>query len=169
MQQGSVRTRTKSRKGHGGCLPSFDRKNRLGCRKHNGKWLTSLEGRPNSPFPFAILTPATQVYQFTAELSLQLWSETKKGVNFCSVSLEHSLIFSRLLRSQVTELRPCGAEKHSVWFVPTGIEGLRQNAALNFRFEFPKNDLTIDQLSVQNFRNFWLNGKARETFLSVCS
>lgn len=164
MQQGSVRTRTKSRKGHGGCLPPFDRKMRLGCRKHNDKWLISLEGRPNSSFPFAILTPATQVYQFTAELSLQLWSETKKGVNFCSVSLEHSL-----LHSQVTELRPCGAEKHSVWFVPTGMEGLRQNAVLNFRFEFPKNDLTIDQMSVQNFRNFWLNGKARQTFLSVCN
>ena len=37
MQQGAVRTRTKSRKGHGGCLPPFDRKMRLGCRKHNGK------------------------------------------------------------------------------------------------------------------------------------
>ena len=85
------------------------------------------------------------------------------------MSLEHSLVFSRLLRSQVTELRPCGAEKHSVWFVPTGMEGLRQNAVLNFRFEFPKNDLTIDQMSVQNFRNFWLNGKARQTFLSVCN
>ena len=37
MQQGAVRTRTKSRKGHGGCLPPFDRKMRLVCRKHNGK------------------------------------------------------------------------------------------------------------------------------------
>ena len=46
-----------------------------------------------------------------------------------------------------------GAEKlvngmqHSVWFVPTGMNGLPQNCpsklTLNFRLEFPKSDLTI--------------------------
>ena len=34
-------------------------------------------------------------------------------------------------------------KQHSVWFVPTGINGLPQNVLLNFRLEFPKNDLII--------------------------
>ena len=34
-------------------------------------------------------------------------------------------------------------KKHSVWFVPTGMNGLPQNELLNFRMEFPKSDLTI--------------------------
>ena len=46
-------------------------------------------------------------------------------------------------------LRESGTEKlvngkqHSVWFVPTGMNGLPQNVLLNFRLEFPKSDLTI--------------------------
>ena len=45
--------------------------------------------------------------------------------------------------------RESGTEKlvngkqHSVWFVPTGMNRLPQNVLLNFRLEFPKNDLTI--------------------------
>ena len=34
-------------------------------------------------------------------------------------------------------------KQHSVWFVPTGMNGLPQNVLLNFRLEFPKSDLTI--------------------------
>ena len=34
-------------------------------------------------------------------------------------------------------------KQHSVWFVPTGMNGLPQNVFLNFRLEFPKSDLTI--------------------------
>ena len=34
-------------------------------------------------------------------------------------------------------------KQHSVWFVRTGMNGLPQNALLNFRLEFPKSDLTI--------------------------
>ena len=33
-------------------------------------------------------------------------------------------------------------KQHSVWFVPTGMNGLPQNVLLNFRLEFPKSDLT---------------------------
>ena len=33
--------------------------------------------------------------------------------------------------------------QNSVSFVPTGMNGLPQNVLLNFRFEFPKGDLTI--------------------------
>ena len=32
---------------------------------------------------------------------------------------------------------------HSVWFVPTGMNGLPQNVLLNFRFEFSRSDLCI--------------------------
>ena len=34
-------------------------------------------------------------------------------------------------------------KQHSVWFVPTEMNGLSQNALLNFRLEFLKSDLTI--------------------------
>ena len=34
-------------------------------------------------------------------------------------------------------------KQHSVWFVPTRINGPPQNVLLNFRLEFPKSDLTI--------------------------
>ena len=34
-------------------------------------------------------------------------------------------------------------KQHSIWFVPTGMNGLPQNVLLNFRLEFPKSDLTI--------------------------
>ena len=34
-------------------------------------------------------------------------------------------------------------KQHSVWFVPTGMKGLPQNALLNFRLEFPKSYVTI--------------------------
>ena len=34
-------------------------------------------------------------------------------------------------------------KQHSVWFVPTAINGLPQNLLLNFRLEFLKSDLTI--------------------------
>ena len=39
--------------------------------------------------------------------------------------------------------RICVGKQHSVWFIPTGVKGLPQNVLLNFRLEFPKNDLTI--------------------------
>ena len=38
-------------------------------------------------------------------------------------------------------------KQHSVWFVPTGMNGLPQNVLLNFWLEFPKSDLTIYQPS----------------------
>ena len=34
-------------------------------------------------------------------------------------------------------------KQHSIWFVPTGMNGLPQNVLLNFWLEFPKSDLTI--------------------------
>jgi len=34
-------------------------------------------------------------------------------------------------------------KQHSIWFVPTGMNGLPQNVLLNFRLEFLKSDLTI--------------------------
>ena len=41
-------------------------------------------------------------------------------------------------------------KQHSVWFVPTRINGLPQNVLLNFRLEFPKSNLTIYLPSVNS-------------------
>ena len=56
----------------------------------------------------------------------------KKRANLCSLSLE-----ARRKRELVN------GKQHSLWFVPTGMNGLHQNVLLNFRLEFPKSDLTI--------------------------
>ena len=56
----------------------------------------------------------------------------KKGQILCSVSLE---------RRRNREIG--NSKQHSVWFISTGMNGLPQNALLNFRLEFPKSDLTV--------------------------
>ena len=55
-----------------------------------------------------------------------------KGENLCKARLE-----PRRNREMVN------GKQHSIWFVPTGMNGLPQNVLLNFRLEFPKSDLTI--------------------------
>ena len=81
---------------HHGCLP-FDRKIRLGCRKHNGKRFTSLPQNCHIR------------YGLNPERGSNA-SGTEKFVN---------------------------GKQHSVWVVPTGMNGLPQNVLLNFRLEFP--------------------------------
>ena len=63
-------------------------------------------------------------------ISVMFWM--KKRANLCSVSLE-----PRRNRQMVN------GKQHSVWFVPTGMNGLAPNVLLNFRLEFPESDLTI--------------------------
>ena len=67
-----------------------------------------------------------------AEFPHQLRFESKKGENLCSVSLEWR-----------TNREISNCKQHFVWFVSTGMDGLRQNVLLNFRLEFPKSDLTV--------------------------
>ena len=88
------------------CLP-FDRKVRLGCRKHNGKRFTSV--RQNCHIRYGL---------------------NPKRENLCSASLE-----PRRNREMVNN------KQHSIWFLPTGMNGLTQNVLLNFRLEFPKSNL----------------------------
>ena len=95
-------------KGNKEHLP-FDRKIRLGCRKHNGKRFTRLQQNCHIHYG---LNP--------------------KGENLCKARLE-----PRRNREMVN------GKQHSIWFVPTGMNGLPQNVLLNFRLEFPKSDLTI--------------------------
>ena len=62
-------------------------------------------------------------------------------------------VYRRIVKSVTVSIKKgesaSGTEKlvnvkqHSVWFVPTGMNGLPQNVLLNFRLEFPKSDLTI--------------------------
>ena len=56
-------------------------------------------------------------------------------------------------------------KQHSVWFVPTGMNGLPRNVVLNFRLEFPKK-WPYQLPSIRNFRNFLSNGKPPSTHFS---
>ena len=47
------------------------------------------------------------------------------------------------VRSREGTEKLVNGKQHSVWFVPTGMNGLPRNVLLNFRLEFPKSDLTI--------------------------
>ena len=73
-------------------------------------------------------------------------------------------------------------KQHSVWFVPTGMNGLPQNVLLNFRLEFLKSDLTnylpsgiseifFQMVSTQedttlpHFQSYWM--KIRKTYFHI--
>ena len=92
-----------------GCLP-FNRKIQLGCRKHNGKWFTSLP----------------------QNCHIRYGLNPKKG-RICVAWVWNRVGIEKFVNGK----------QHSIWFVPTGMNGLPQNVLLNFRLEFPKSDLTI--------------------------
>ena len=54
--------------------------------------------------------------------------DSKKGANLCSICLE---------------ARRNREKQHSIWFVPTGMNGLPQNILLYFELECLKSNLTI--------------------------
>ena len=112
----------------------FDRKMRLGCRKHNSLFQAfrqqsaGVNALPSERLEQAksIVVSDFPVYQGMAH---PLRFESKKWGEFVQ-------------RESGTE-KLVNGKQHSVWFVPTGMKGLPQNVLLNFRLEFPKSDLTI--------------------------